>query len=132
MVPHSKKRICLLAAALGVSMACAHATDQQKAAEEAQTKGKYAVRLTEDLLHAARLRGARLFSPVELAEVVPSSKHVQMATADGVELQAKAHIVDFEADVRTNQAKFDLEKEKLVKLTQQLIEIESQLAELGG
>lgn len=37
-----------------------------------------------------------------------------------VELQAKAHIVDFEADVRTNQAKFDLEKEKLVKLTGQI------------
>jgi glycine/D-amino acid oxidase-like deaminating enzyme len=48
------------------------------------------VQLTAGLLQRAVQRGARLFSPVQLAEVVPSSKHVSMITADGIELQAKA------------------------------------------
>jgi len=38
----------LLAAAVAVSMGCAHATEHQIAVEQATTKGKYAVRLTED------------------------------------------------------------------------------------
>jgi HlyD family secretion protein len=37
-----------------------------------------------------------------------------------VELQAKARLVDFEADMRTNQDKLDLEKEKLAKLEHQI------------
>jgi HlyD family secretion protein len=39
---------------------------------------------------------------------------------DRVELQAKARIVDFEADLNTNEAKLGLEKEKLAKLETQI------------
>jgi HlyD family secretion protein len=39
---------------------------------------------------------------------------------DRVELQAKARIVDFEADVRTNEAKFQLESDKLQKVETQI------------
>lgn len=38
----------LLAAAVALSFGCAHATEQQIAHDQAVTKGKYAVRLTED------------------------------------------------------------------------------------
>ena len=48
------------------------------------------VRLTHGLLRCAMARGMRLFSPVQLAEVAPSSRKVAMATADGVELEAVA------------------------------------------
>ncbi|HVS11267.1 MAG TPA: efflux RND transporter periplasmic adaptor subunit [Planctomycetota bacterium] len=37
-----------------------------------------------------------------------------------VELQAKARIVDFEADVRTSSATFELEKEKLARIESQI------------
>ncbi len=37
-----------------------------------------------------------------------------------VELQAKARIIDFEADVRTNEAEFLLEKDKLAKIEGQI------------
>ena len=37
-----------LLAALVVSIGCAHSAEQQKAEQDAATKGKYAVRLTED------------------------------------------------------------------------------------
>jgi HlyD family secretion protein len=37
-----------------------------------------------------------------------------------VELQARAHIIDFEADVRTNEARFQLETDKLAKLEAQI------------
>jgi HlyD family secretion protein len=37
-----------------------------------------------------------------------------------VELQAKAHIVDFEADVRTSEARFQLEQEKLKRIEAQI------------
>ncbi|HUR27911.1 MAG TPA: efflux RND transporter periplasmic adaptor subunit [Planctomycetota bacterium] len=39
---------------------------------------------------------------------------------DRVELQARARIVDFEADLSTNEAKLGLEKEKLTKLETQI------------
>jgi glycine/D-amino acid oxidase-like deaminating enzyme len=48
------------------------------------------VQLTEGLLSRALSRGGRLFAPVQLAEVVPSSGKVAMMTADGVEMEAKA------------------------------------------
>jgi glycine/D-amino acid oxidase-like deaminating enzyme len=48
------------------------------------------VLLTDGLLQRATAQGARVFSPVQLAEVAPLSKYVQMVTADGIELQAKA------------------------------------------
>jgi len=37
-----------------------------------------------------------------------------------VELQARARIIDFEADVRTNEARFQLETDKLAKLESQI------------
>lgn len=37
-----------LVAALAIAIGCAHVSEQQKAQEEASTKGKYAVRLTDD------------------------------------------------------------------------------------
>ena len=50
------------------------------------------VLLTTGLLTTAIERGARVFCPEQLAEVVPLGKHVQMVTADGIELQAKSLI----------------------------------------
>ena len=50
------------------------------------------LRLTNGLLRCAIARGSRLFSPAELSEVVPSSRHVAMVTTNGVELEAKALI----------------------------------------
>ena len=43
------------------------------------------VQLTAGLLDRALSRGSRLFAPVQLAEVVPSSGKVAMFTSDGVE-----------------------------------------------
>ena len=48
------------------------------------------VQLTAGLLNRAHSRGSRLFAPVQLAEVAPSSSKVAMFTSDGVELEAKA------------------------------------------
>jgi glycine/D-amino acid oxidase-like deaminating enzyme len=48
------------------------------------------VLLTRALLRRAMARGARVYSPVELAAVHPSHRRVQMVTSDGIELQAKA------------------------------------------
>ena len=46
--------------------------------------------LTLGLLGSAIARGARLFTPVQLAEVVPLQHKVEMATDGGIELEAKA------------------------------------------
>jgi glycine/D-amino acid oxidase-like deaminating enzyme len=48
------------------------------------------VLLTSGLLRRAMARGARVYSPTELAEIVPTHEKVAMITADGVELEAKA------------------------------------------
>ena len=48
------------------------------------------VRLTHGLLRRAMVRGTQLFCPVQLAEVVPSSRKVAMVGANGVELEARA------------------------------------------
>lgn len=48
------------------------------------------VRLTVGLLNHALARGCRIFSPAQLAEVVPGTRKVEMVTADGVELTAGA------------------------------------------
>jgi HlyD family secretion protein len=40
--------------------------------------------------------------------------------SERVELQARAHIIDYEADVRTSDARFTLEKEKLARLEAQI------------
>ncbi len=48
------------------------------------------VRLTAGLLQSALARGARIFCPEQLAEVVPRGKHVQMVTTGGIEMQAKS------------------------------------------
>jgi glycine/D-amino acid oxidase-like deaminating enzyme len=48
------------------------------------------VALTRGLLLRAKDRGARLYSPAELAEVVPRSHKVEMVTSAGIELEAKA------------------------------------------
>ena len=50
------------------------------------------VALTRGLLLRAASRGARLLYPAELAEIAASDRKVAMATADGVELQARALI----------------------------------------
>jgi glycine/D-amino acid oxidase-like deaminating enzyme len=50
------------------------------------------VRLAGGLLRRAMARGCRIFSPVELAEVAPSSRAVEMFTSDGVELEARGLI----------------------------------------
>jgi glycine/D-amino acid oxidase-like deaminating enzyme len=48
------------------------------------------VSLTVGLLHTVLARGAHLFAPAQLAEVVPLQRRVEMVTADGIELEAKA------------------------------------------
>ena len=48
------------------------------------------VRLTHGLLRRAMVRGTRLFCPVQLAEVAPSSRKVAMVGANGVEVEAGA------------------------------------------
>ena len=48
------------------------------------------VSLTIGLLHTVLARGGRLFAPAQLAEVVPLQRRVEMVTADGIELEAKA------------------------------------------
>ena len=48
------------------------------------------VQLTLGLLQRAIAQGCRLLAPVQLAEVVPSSRKVAMATSDGLEIEAKA------------------------------------------
>ena len=48
------------------------------------------VGLTGGLFQWAMSKGCRLLSPVQLAEVFPSTKKVAMATADGIEIEAKA------------------------------------------
>lgn len=46
--------------------------------------------LTVGLLNSAIANGCRLFVPTQLAEVVPLTQRVEMATTDGVEIEAKA------------------------------------------
>lgn len=48
------------------------------------------VRLTAGLLRRAADQGCRIFSPTELAEIVPGTRKVEMVTTDGVELAAGA------------------------------------------
>jgi len=48
------------------------------------------MQLTAGLLNRALSRGGKLFAPVQLSEVIPSSGKVAMMTADGVEMEAKA------------------------------------------
>jgi glycine/D-amino acid oxidase-like deaminating enzyme len=48
------------------------------------------VLLSRGLLRRAATRGAKLFSPVQLAGVVSSSLKVEMVTSDDIELEAKA------------------------------------------
>jgi glycine/D-amino acid oxidase-like deaminating enzyme len=48
--------------------------------------------LTDGLLRCAKARGSRLFTPVQLAEVSPSTRKVSMVTVDNIELEAKAII----------------------------------------
>jgi glycine/D-amino acid oxidase-like deaminating enzyme len=48
------------------------------------------VHLTHGLLRTAIDRGAALHAPTELSEVVPSRRHVGLATTDGVEIETKA------------------------------------------
>jgi len=48
------------------------------------------VRLTDGLLHQAIILGCRVHAPTQLAEVVSSGNRVEMVTADGVELEARA------------------------------------------
>jgi glycine/D-amino acid oxidase-like deaminating enzyme len=48
------------------------------------------VLLTRGLLRRAMGRGARVYAPVQLAAVQPGSGKVEMATSDGIELEAKA------------------------------------------
>ena len=47
------------------------------------------VRLTIGLLRRAMANGCRLYSPAELAEVVPTSRKVAMVTTTGIELEAR-------------------------------------------
>ncbi len=51
------------------------------------------VQLTQALLRRAVARGARLYSPAELAGIEPSAKKVEMVTSSGVELEAKALVL---------------------------------------
>ena len=46
--------------------------------------------LTVSLLRSAIANGCRLFTPTQLAEVAPLHNKVEMVTADGIELEAKA------------------------------------------
>ena len=46
--------------------------------------------LTIGLLRSAVASGCRLFTPAQLAEVAPLQHRVEMVTADGIELEAKA------------------------------------------
>ena len=48
------------------------------------------VLLTCSLLRRAAAQGVRLYSPAQLAQLHPSSRKVEMVTADGIELEAKA------------------------------------------
>ena len=48
------------------------------------------VRLTAGLLRRALAQGCRVFSPTQLAEVVPGTRRIEMVTTDGVELAASA------------------------------------------
>ena len=48
------------------------------------------VRLTIGLLRKALVQGCRIFSPTQLAEIVPGTRKVEMVTTDGVELAAGA------------------------------------------
>jgi glycine/D-amino acid oxidase-like deaminating enzyme len=51
------------------------------------------VLLTQGLLRRAAARGARIYSPVQLAEIEASARKVEMVTSDGVELEAKALVL---------------------------------------
>jgi glycine/D-amino acid oxidase-like deaminating enzyme len=48
------------------------------------------VLLTRGLLRRAMARGARIYSPAQLAAVHASDRQVQMATAEGIEIRAQA------------------------------------------
>ena len=48
------------------------------------------VRLTAGLLRRSLNQGCRIFSPAELAEIVPGTRKVEMVTTDGIELAAGA------------------------------------------
>lgn len=48
------------------------------------------VLLTGGLLRRAIARGAKLYSPVQLAAMQPSTRRVEMMTTDGIDLEAKA------------------------------------------
>ena len=48
------------------------------------------VHLTHGLLRVAMSRGAALHAPAEVAQVVPSTHYVGVATSEGVEIEAKA------------------------------------------
>jgi glycine/D-amino acid oxidase-like deaminating enzyme len=47
------------------------------------------MRLTAGLLRCATSRGCQLFTPVQLSEVVASSRKVAMVTSDAIELEAR-------------------------------------------
>ncbi len=83
-------------------------------------------RLAKTRSEVALKQAQRAKELLELFEIPRTTRELEAeskekeAELERVRLRARARIVDFEADVRTSQAKLDLEREELAKLVSQI------------